>query len=240
MTIAKRLVRTVGPRTVGMATPERAAHAPDGIDREALSHNKDHIRARIRAPMQLHAAANNRLAREAAEREALLPGAPKSPQDDQPEPRYRLTRLDMRFDADDGRILRWAISQYVEDHIAVARRGGGSDSGKVDGAQVPGSRVPFNEHQRHALARIAFVNAHVADDDLAVLQAFVEMMAPVNGHREPRSIPEFMTGMRGEPRSRRLEYAFVEIIWELARRLHEVYQRGDFPERIEIGTREDR
>ncbi len=249
--IAKRIARTMGPRSIGMATPERAAHAPDGIDREILSHNEGHIRARVRAPMQLHAAANNRLAREAAEREGSLRGATKPTADDQPEPRYRLMRLDTRFDLDHSRILRWAISQYVEDCIAIARRGTGSDGGKVDGSQVPGSRIPFNEHQRQALSRTAAVHARISPEDRQSLQDFAEMMAPINGHQEPLSIPAFVKthaagrfsachdpNYKGSRRA--LESVFVEMIMELATRLHEVYRARDFPERIELGTREDR
>ena len=129
MSIAKRIARTMGPRSIGMATPERASHAPDGIDREILSHNEGHIRARVRAPMQLHAAANNRLAREAAEREGSLRGATKPPADDQPEPRYRLMRLDTRFDLDHSRnpplgdqSIRRGLHRYRQARHGIGRR----------------------------------------------------------------------------------------------------------------------
>ena len=231
--LLSRQAHTRSSRTpVGYETPERADRAPDGMEKEYLSHNKGHVRARVKAPMQLSDAANSRLAHEAAKREAELHGSKKPEEDLMPEPRYRLTRLDERFDADDGRVLRGAISQYVEDCIAIARRGGGGDSGKVDGASAPDGRIPFNEHQRSALGRLAAVHARISAYDREKLEAFAAMMAPIDGCQEPMSVSEFVTGIRGSPRSRRLEYAFVEIISKLAIQLYDIYRAKDFPPMI--------
>jgi hypothetical protein len=234
MSIATRINRAAGP-AIGAATPERAAHAPDGIHEERLSHNEGHVRGRVRVPMQLFGAATNRLARELAVATGQL--RPKCEGGEQPEPTYVLTRLDKALDTEDGRILRWALSRYVEDCILINMRGTGSESGKVDGSQAAGSCIPFNETQRRALARRAFVHDRVGNADRRDLQAFAQMMAPIDGGDAP-AMTEFAQAKTGISDHRAQEGCFVGIMWKVAERLYEVYRLGDFPERIELGTQE--
>lgn len=238
MSIAKRVRAAAGPQqSIGAATPERAARAPDGLQVEALSHNTGHVRARVRAPMQPHAAANNRLAREAAIRDAELHGGKKPKEDDIPEPKYERTRLDIVLDGEDGRILRWALSRYVEDQIAIHRKGGVSDSGKVDGAQDDGGKMPFTEAQRKALARLAFVHSRIGPSAKRHLETFARMMAPIDS-RDPPSVVEFAHDATGIVDRRPQEGCFIGLMWAVAERLYEVYRAKDFPERLEISSGE--
>jgi hypothetical protein len=233
MSIAARLARAAAPRQpAGLETPERAAHARDGIAQERLSHNDGHVRARVRAPMQLHAAAVNRLARAMAEASGHEPK-----RDELPEPPHVPTRLDKALDTEDGAILRWALSRYVEDHILINMRSTGAESGKVDGAQSDGSRVPFNETQRHALGRLAFVHGQLSGSDRRDLKTFATMMAPIESEDTP-SMGEFAQQKTGISDHRAQEGCFVGIMWMLGERLYEVYRGADFPEKIEIDARQ--
>lgn len=232
MNIATRIKAAVASRqAIGAATPERVTHAPDGIQEEQLSHNKGHIRARVRAPMQLFAAAVNRQAR------AMAAAAGQVPENDQEcEPPYKPTRLDMALDTEDGMILRWALSRYVEDCTLINMRGT-EDGAKVDGSHNDGSRLPFNEAQRRALSRIAFVHAWIGASDRRDLQTFARMMAPLT-ESDPPSMPEFAHNRTGIADHRAQEGCFVGLMWKVAEHLYEIYRHQDFPERIEIGTRD--
>lgn len=232
--IAARAVRAMGPRKpAGLETPERAARAPDGVAQERLSHNDGHVRARVRAPMQLHAAAVNRLARAmaTANGEKPKPG-------DEPEPKYDRTRLDKALDTEDGAILRWALSRYIEDCILINMRSTGAESGKVDGAQSDGSRVPFNETQRCALARLAFVHAQMGARIRRIMEDFVLMVAPVADTRVPLSMAAFASEKTGISGHREQEACFTGMAWMLGERLYEIYRLPGFPERVEIDAQD--
>jgi hypothetical protein len=215
----------------GYETPERAERARDGIAQERLSHNDGHVRARVRAPMQLHAAAVNRLARAMADASGQKPK-----QDELPEPPHIPTRLDKALDTEDGAILRWALSRYVEDCILINMRSTGAESGKVDGAQSDGSRIPFNETQRYALARLAIVHGKISGSTRRTLKTFASMMAPLESDDAP-SMAEFANQETGITGHREQESCFVGLIWMLGKQLYEIYRSKDFPEKIEIDSR---
>lgn len=236
MSVSRRVAHSMAP--IGAATPERAAHAPDGIQKEHLSHNDGHVRARVRAPMQMFGPAVNRLARKCAAATGQI--RPKSGADEPSEPPYVATRLDKALDTENGGILRWALSRYVEDCILTNMRATGPESGKVDGSQADGSRIPFNETQRQALARLAFVHKHIGAADWRDLRTFVAMMVPVEGGREPPSMAQFaseLTGIGDGQDRRSQEGAFVGLMWKIGERLYDIYRMPGVPGHIEMSAK---
>jgi hypothetical protein len=189
-----------------MTSAQRRARAVDGIYEEQLY---GHTRARVRLPMTLLPVFMGHVIDELhAKRTGEKPS----------DPPLRRTRLDNALEGHEQ--LRWALSLYVCDALLLQE----SPSAGADGPRVPGSRVPFNEHQEDALARLAMVHKWLILNERRDLEMFAVMMGCIHPVYTPVSLAEFgsrHTLCRG--RNAREEAAISRLL-NLSETLSRIYQ----------------
>ena len=185
------------------ATAQRYSRAPDGIHVEAISSYK---RERVGLPMTLLPVLMGKTIDD-------LHAARTGEKPD--EPPLRKTRLDRALDHDETGSLRWALSRYVCNVLAVQRR-------RPSPKALPGSNksgIPFSAAGQAALRRLAYSHGRLSARDRAVLDQFAVMMGAIHPALAPISLAGLGRELRGLSDDKISEGVAVERILSLAERL---------------------